>query len=282
MSDEDNIIDVEAEEIPDGGDNLPAVIPRRSTEENGTPRISGADETHEGAKSVKARQRDDGRDWPHGPLPERRCRAHSSRTGEPCKNAAIKGSTVCRFHGGAAKQVKANARARLENAAELMAKQLLGIALTAESEAVKLAAIKDALDRSGLKPPSEVVLSQGETKPYEELFDGIATGSRAESRRARGLPDTDERPAGFEVVEHDTLAPPATAAQAHSQSHPPREAEPDEADREGDAESGQRPPSQPRARHITGEDAVYAANRANREIGALKAIESPHRRYRRP
>ncbi|MGV0695970.1 HGGxSTG domain-containing protein [Mycobacterium paraintracellulare] len=158
MSDDNEIIDVEAVEIEETK-NLPAVVETAGT--------------HEGAKSVEATVREDGRHWPHGPLPERRCKAHSSRTGEPCKNAAIKGSTVCRFHGGAAKQVKANARARLENAADLMAKQLLGIALTAEGESVKLAAIRDALDRAGLKPPAEVVLAQGEAKPYEQIFDVI-------------------------------------------------------------------------------------------------------------
>lgn len=30
----------------------------------------------------------------------RRCTAHSKRTGEPCKNAAVVGRSVCRMHGG--------------------------------------------------------------------------------------------------------------------------------------------------------------------------------------
>jgi hypothetical protein len=170
--------------------------------------------------------------------------------------------------------VKRAARARLENAADLMAKQLLGIALTAEGEAVKLAAIRDALDRAGLKPPAEVVLSQGETKPYEELFDDIAGGSRAESRRARGFPDTDDGFAGFGAEEYNTSPPPAMAAEAHSQPEPPRERGPRETGRERDA--------QPPARHVTGEAAMRAANEANRRIGALKAIEGPHKRYSRP
>jgi hypothetical protein len=40
-----------------------------------------------------------------------------------------------------------------------MAKQLLGIAESAESEAVKFAAVRDALDRAGLNPPAEVEIS---------------------------------------------------------------------------------------------------------------------------
>jgi len=40
-----------------------------------------------------------------------------------------------------------------------MAKQLLGIAESAESEAVKFAAVRDALDRAALNPPAEVEIS---------------------------------------------------------------------------------------------------------------------------
>lgn len=271
MDDENNIIDVEAEEIVDG-DNLPAVIPKVKSHVGDEPI-----EAEQGHKTA------DGRGWPQGPTPDRRCRAHK-KTGEQCKNAAILGSTVCRFHGGAAKHVKAAARARLENAADLMAKQLLGIALTAGGESVKLAAIKDALDRAGLKPPAEVVLSQGETRPYEELFDDIAGGSRAESRRARGVPNTDDNLAGFDPGTEGLESHPPTQGETALPTEPPvqparREfrdstTDPREFGRERDA--------QPPARHITGDDAIRAANEANRQIGALKAIEGPHRRYPRP
>lgn len=82
------------------------------------------------------------------------------------------------------------ARARLEDASDLMAKELLGMAIDPNvGDAVKLAAIKDALDRGGLKAPSEVVVSAGSQAGFEELFDDIATGTRAESRCARGIED---------------------------------------------------------------------------------------------
>lgn len=267
-TDDDGIIDAEIVE----DDRLPAVI-----EPEGT---------HEGAKAVEAQPREDGRDWPHGPLPERRCRAHSSRTGEPCKNAAIKGGTVCRFHGGAAKQVKANARARLENAADLMAKQLLGIALTAESESVKLAAIRDALDRSGLKAPSEVVLSHGETKPYEQVFDviggnpsdAISAGDEASPAPAYG--DTGQ-------IEAESIA--AENREPSCDSGPLREAEGREFDREPQPQDrqsarSQRTPTR-RETHITGMAAIQLANQANRAAGVFdeqRAIESRHKRYGRP
>ncbi|MGV7660167.1 hypothetical protein PJM47_30705, partial [Mycobacterium kansasii] len=51
--------------------------------------------------------------------------------------------------------------------------------------------------------------------------------------------------------------------------------------REFDRQTRQRP----REAHITGETAMRLANEANRQAGvfeAQRAIESPHRRYRRP
>ena len=56
--------------------------------------------------------------------------------------------------------------------------------------AVKLAAIKDALDRAGVSARTAVSVEVG--RPYEVIFDDIVGGSRAESRRRRGIPDDDE------------------------------------------------------------------------------------------
>jgi hypothetical protein len=104
---------------------------------------------------------------------ERRCTAHR-RTGEQCRNPAILGATVCRYHGGAAKQVVRAARIRLQNAAEKMARELLGMATDPSvSDSVKLAAIRDALDRAGLKPITTVDLEVS-TKPWEQVFEGIS------------------------------------------------------------------------------------------------------------
>ncbi|MDO0975162.1 hypothetical protein [Mycolicibacterium frederiksbergense] len=274
MSDGNEIIDVEVEEIHETP-NLPAVVTREAT--------------HSAEASIEAPrpQTPDGRDWPHGPKPERRCTAHSSRTGLPCKNAAIKGGTVCRYHGGAAKQIKQAARTRLENAADLMAKQLLGIALTAESEQVKLNAIRDALDRAGLRAPSEVVLSQGEAKPFETVFEsiggdpavagfpsapigeGISAGVPTSPAPAYpGYRDDEQAEAGSDV--------PGDADEYGAQPAPtgsPRQPRRRECDRE-------RQP-QPGARHITGETAMQVANWANRAMAESHGLpwgESDRRR----
>jgi hypothetical protein len=46
-------------------------------------------------------------------LDKKRCTAHSSRTGEPCKMWAIRGGKVCHKHGGKAPRVKAAAATRV-------------------------------------------------------------------------------------------------------------------------------------------------------------------------
>ncbi|WP_156661307.1 hypothetical protein, partial [Mycobacterium sp. 852002-51163_SCH5372311] len=141
----------------------------------------------------------------------RRCVAHKTN-GDRCLKAAIKGATVCRTHGGATRHIRNAARVRLENAADLMAKQLLGIALTADSEAVKLAAIKDSLDRAGLKPPAEVVLSQGEpSSPFEQVWDSIGGTPGDESQGVSG----DYGSAG-----HHAPPAPAYADIGYADAHP--------------------------------------------------------------
>ena len=100
----------------------------------------------------------------------RRCTAHT-HAGAPCRRYAARGANVCRVHGGAAPQVVAKARERLALAADTMARTLLGIAESAESEAVKLAAVKDALDRAGVPAKAEVAI---ELKPWEQLMGDIA------------------------------------------------------------------------------------------------------------
>ncbi|WP_141120053.1 hypothetical protein [Mycobacterium malmoense] len=259
----------------------PDIIDAEIVEDDCLPaRVEQAD-THDAAPPIE------GRDWSRYSRPERRCHAHSSRTGEQCKNAAIKGGKVCRYHGGNAPHVIANARARLQNAADLMARELLGIALTADAESVKLAAIRDALDRAGLRPPSELVLSQA--KPYETVFDSIGGNpSNASDYDPAGVNSPPPAMAGPKGYGGDTPASYAEGSEP-SDTGALREAAHREDDRQREPEprheARSQPTPAPREVHVTGMAAIRMANEANRTSGAMRPpleLESPHKRYRRP
>lgn len=150
----------------------------------------------------------------------RRCHKGKGRPGEHCRKVAMEGQQVCGTHGGRAPQAKRKARQRLEEAADRMAKQLLGIAESAESEAVKLAAVKHVLAIGGINEKAAVDVSL-ELKPHEELLrdiaaSGIAQISRADSRAARGLPALDRAdPNGIvdaELVDVGEMGPDSPSA----------------------------------------------------------------------
>lgn len=157
------------------------------------------------------------------------------KNGERCLKPANRGTTVCRTHGGGAPQVKRKAKERLELAADRMARELLGMATSAESEAVKLNAIRDALDRAGLGAKTEVSV---EVKPWEQLMGditGVATISRAEHRAQQGRPILDSAALASaidaEVVEPADEDGPARAAEPpESEMRYPGEADDDGGD----------------------------------------------------
>jgi len=96
---------------------------------------------------------------------------------------------VCRVHGGAAPQVLARARERLTLAADAMARNLLGLADTADSESVRLAATNSALDRTGLGAKQSVDVDV-KLQPWEELLRDVVYEhgvSREEHNARRGL-----------------------------------------------------------------------------------------------
>lgn len=131
-------------------------------------------------------------EWSDGrtPDPSKICTARRS-DGTPCRKQRVTGAVVCTTHGGRAPQVKAKARVRLEMAADKLARELLGIAMDDDSVPanVKLAAVKDALDRAGLSAKTAVEVEVGPTKPFQEVLETIMIGgSRAASRASRGEP----------------------------------------------------------------------------------------------
>jgi len=86
------------------------------------------------------------------------CTAKARTTGNRCGNPPIPGGNVCSFHGGAAPQVKAAAARNILEA-------LVGPALAKMQEIlndpdtppqVRLAAVRDILDRTGFKPVTQM------------------------------------------------------------------------------------------------------------------------------
>lgn len=281
MSDSNEIIDVEAVEI-EGSDNLPAVI--------------DADASNSEAIELPNRQ-----DTLLADNPERRCVATNSR-GERCRKFAIYGATVCRTHGGATKRVKEAARIRVENASNRLMGKLIEFAFDdTKPPDVQLKAIQNSLDRAGLKPPSEVVLAQGEAKPYETVFESIGgtPGESLDVSGGYGSAGLNASPASA-YGEYGNGAE-AEAGAAHTpygdtgydDARSPADEQPQSSwdggplgqggPREFDRERRQ----QPREMHITGETAIRLANEANRQAGVFeqRAIEDGgrgHRKYRRP
>lgn len=86
-----------------------------------------------------------------------RCTAKSKQAGRQCGNKAIPGGTVCRIHGGAAKQVQRKARLRLaqmvDPALTILARELVN---PNSRPADRLRAVENVLDRAGFPRGQEI------------------------------------------------------------------------------------------------------------------------------
>jgi hypothetical protein len=131
-------------------------------------------------------------------LPAVQCTARK-QNGEPCRARPARGANVCRVHGGSAPQVKAAAKRRLAQAADVLVQRLPAFALDGDTtDNVALQAIIAALDRGGLTAKQAIEIGV-DPAPWEEVLSnlaGIAQITREESRAARGLPAAPELPGG--------------------------------------------------------------------------------------
>lgn len=214
--------------------------------------------------------------------PKRRCKAHlSNGSGARCRKWAIRGGTTCATHGSSTKNAKRKARERLELAQDAMARELLGLATGAASETVKLAAIKDALDRGGLIAPRTIEV-EVTARPWEKVIEDAAleSGSRSDYRASVGRPDPAELPhppdgedSGIRVL-GETFD-----GNLVIESGPPGSTLPDDEHQAGDVAGGDvqksrtetlgnvlTPVRLPHGAYLPAEDALEQANAVNRQF----------------
>lgn len=128
--------------------------------------------------------------WRHAtlaaPVPVVRCHyifpdSHD-RPGEQCRRWSLRGATVCLKHGGRlenvrehAAAVQEHARLRLLGLADKGVDTLEELMDSAASEAVRLGAVKEILDRGGVRGGQEleITVSQGES-PAEVLKERLS------------------------------------------------------------------------------------------------------------
>ncbi len=85
------------------------------------------------------------------------CSAKAKSTKKRCRNPVVPGATVCRIHGGSAPQVRAAGARRILDAligpALVELRRLVDESTIATvSASVRFAAVRDILDRGGMKP----------------------------------------------------------------------------------------------------------------------------------
>ncbi len=102
---------------------------------------------------------------------------------------------MCRAHGGAAPQIRAAAKRRLEEASDRISERLIGMAESDTIPAyVSLQAVNSVLDRAGIVEPKEANVNVS-VRPYEQVLDSLVGGSRSEYRASVGRPDPEPLPA---------------------------------------------------------------------------------------
>lgn len=215
--------------------------------------------------------------WANARYPERRCTAHK-KNGERCRNPARRGTTVCDFHGAKAPQVKRKAQQRIQESADRMVNVLLEIALTAQSESVRLAAVKDILDRAGLGSKQALELSAEPLAPWEEVLRDISFASitRAEHRALGALRDGDIARAARELEVVDAEVVPPEEPHAYRPSAAGEGADrPDAADLPADTSATSTPPMTPPPPRALTQDEAAELMRASR------ARRTPMQRRRR-
>lgn len=114
------------------------------------------------------------------------CKAHTS-AGNPCRRNAILGGVVCASHGGSTPQVQRKARQRLDDMVLPALRELRGLIHTADSDASKLRAIENVLDRTGYKLPERIEADNAVTIRVEYESGQVEAGQVIEATYSQAL-----------------------------------------------------------------------------------------------
>lgn len=115
------------------------------------------------------------------PVPPIRCVAIAKATGEQCKRWSLRGAKVCPKHGGRLPNVKEHAEAVVESArmrlmglADEAVDGLEDLIKSGTAPQVRLGAIKEVLDRAGLKGGPDVSVEVTHNVSYkDEIFSRL-------------------------------------------------------------------------------------------------------------
>jgi hypothetical protein len=104
------------------------------------------------------------------------CTANSKTTGLTCKQPAIPGGKVCRYHGGSAPQVRNAAAARLAAAVDPAVTHLIKAIDNKEHPGVALRAAQDILDRNNMKGENiiRLLMPEGGALPVKLTDDQVS------------------------------------------------------------------------------------------------------------
>lgn len=138
-----------------------------------------------------------------------RCTAHSSRTGNPCRQSPIRGGTVCRFHGGSAPQVRRKAQERLLASSDKMAALLIHIAEDKQVPyATRLAAVNSVLDRVGINAKTEIDVN---VQTWEQILHAVIVDVPESAIPVTPTDDEDEDDEAAQLAPESAVAPTDTA-----------------------------------------------------------------------
>ena len=119
---------------------------------------------------------------------QRRICGRKTRGGYPCKISPMRGQTVCRMHGGMAPQNIKTAEERLRAMVHPAISGLAELINKADSDSVRLSAIRDLLDRTGYKLPDKLETS-GDSTIRVEYADVATPLMRLADERGNGHAD---------------------------------------------------------------------------------------------